>query len=175
MAGRWWGIAVSATLTLAAGAGLLAMTGGARGVLGADLRAEVHVTDYPLPTGFGIEPELVAEFLSASLQKRAGEDIALRFSLGTEGLKRLQEIALPRLMNVVVVRAMIRDVKPLSDLLAVGAFRRAAPRTRAPDPATASPPGASRAHQPPRHHPPPSLVAGVSLAVISRPIHRKNR
>ena len=29
-------------------------------------------------------------------------------------------------MNVVVVRAMIREVKPLHDLLAVGAFRRAA-------------------------------------------------
>ncbi len=102
------------------------MAGGARGVPGADLRAEVQVTDYPLPAGFGIEPELVAEFLSASLRKRAGEDIALRFSLGTEGLKRLQEIALPRLMNVVVVRSMIRDVKPLNDLLAVGDFRRAA-------------------------------------------------
>ena len=126
MAGRWLGGIMSATLTLAAGAGLLAMAGGARGVVGADLRAEVHVTDYPLPTGFGIDPELVAEFLSASLQKRAGEDIALRLSLRTEELKRLQEIALPRLMNVVVVRAMIREVKPLNDLLAVGAFRRVA-------------------------------------------------
>ena len=117
------GAVVAAVISLA---GLLAMTGMLRSLLSPDLTAEVHLSDYPLPKGFGLEPQVVADFLVAELTKRGAGDIALRLTLGDEGQKKLVEIAIPRLVNSVVVRDMIANIQPLANVLAVGQFRMSA-------------------------------------------------
>ena len=106
--------------------GLLAMTGTLRALLSPPLSAEVHLTDFALPKGFGLEPQVVADFLVAELTKRAETDLALRLALGDEGQKKMIEVGIPRLVSSTVVRGMIRDIKPLSDVLSVGAFKLAA-------------------------------------------------
>ena len=124
MAGRFWGFAVSLLLVLAAAAGLAALSGGAGGMFAPALRADLRLAAYPLPTGFGIDVEEVAGFLADELQKRAAGDVALRLTMGAEGLKKLQDLVLPRLMSVVVVRAMLQQVRPLQNVLALGAIRQ---------------------------------------------------
>jgi hypothetical protein len=106
--------------------GILAMTGNLRLFLSPQLSAEVHLTEYPLPSGFGLEPQIVADFLVQELVDRATSDIALRLALGAEGQKRMIEIGIPRLVNSVVVRDMIKNIKPLANVLSVGDFRIAA-------------------------------------------------
>lgn len=81
------GVAVSPVL--AAAAGLAALTGGAGGLFAPALRADLRLGPYPLPTGFGIDSGAVAGFLAEELQDHAAEDVALRLTPGTEGLKRL--------------------------------------------------------------------------------------
>ncbi|OZA00263.1 MAG: hypothetical protein B7Y02_18660, partial [Rhodobacterales bacterium 17-64-5] len=114
------GAAMVACISLA---GLLAMTGTLRSILSADLTAEVHLSDYPLPRGFGLEPQVVADFMVVELTKRGTDDIALRLALGPDGQRELVDIAIPRLVNSVVVRDMITNIKPLANVLSVGAFR----------------------------------------------------
>jgi hypothetical protein len=104
--------------------GLLAMTGTLRPLTAPDLSAEVHLSAFPLPAGFGIEPQEVADFLVQELTERAGSDIALRLALGSDGQKKLIEIAIPRLVNSVVVRDMITQIKPLANVLSVADFRQ---------------------------------------------------
>lgn len=116
------GAGLAAALSLA---GLLAMTGALRSLASPDLSAEVHLAEFPLPQGFGLEPQEVAEFLTVELTTRANDDIALRLGLGTDGQKKLVEIAIPRLVNSVVVRDMIANIKPLANVLSVGDFRLA--------------------------------------------------
>ena len=84
------------------------------------------MADYPLPTGFGLEPQVVADFLVEELVNPGADDIALRMALGVEGQKKLVEITIPRLVNSVVVRDMIANIKPLANVLAVGEFRMSA-------------------------------------------------
>lgn len=117
------GAIVTAAISLA---GLMAMTGTLRSLVSPDLTAEVHLSDYPLPQGFGLEPQVVADFLVAELTTRGTDDIALRLALGEEGQKKLVEIAIPRLVNSVVVRDMIENIQPLANVLSVGAFRMSA-------------------------------------------------
>ena len=120
---------ILAAAVLAAGVsltGILAMTGVLRGLVLTPLSAEVHLTDYPLPTGFGLEPQIVADFLTDELTTRAKDNIALRLALGTDGQKKLIEIAIPRLVSSAVVRDMIKNIKPLANVLSVGEFRLAA-------------------------------------------------
>ena len=105
--------------------GLLAMTGTLKTLLSPPLSAEVHLTDFALPTGFGLEPQLVADFLAVELINRAENDIALRLGMGEEGQKKLIEIGIPRLISSTVVRDMIRDIKPLADVLSVADFKMA--------------------------------------------------
>lgn len=112
------GLAAGATL-----GGLLAMTGTLRALISPQLSAEVHFADYPLPKGFGLEPQVVADFLVEELTTRATDDIALRLAMGPEGQKKVIEVAIPRLVNSVVVRDMIAKIKPLANVLAVGDFR----------------------------------------------------
>lgn len=106
--------------------GILAMTGTLRYLTSPELSAEVHVTDYPLPKGFGLEPQIVADFLVVELTNRATDDIALRLALGTDGQRKLIDIAIPRLVNSVVVRDMIANIEPLKNVLSVGEFDAAA-------------------------------------------------
>ena len=106
--------------------GMLAMTGTLRELTTRDLSAEVHLTDFPLPKGFGLEPQIVADFLMVELQDRAKNDIALRLALGPDAQKKLIEVGIPRLVNSVVVRDMIENIEPLKNVLSVGAFRTAA-------------------------------------------------
>lgn len=103
--------------------GLLAMTGTLRQLASPDLSAEVHLDEFPLPPGFGLEPQEVADFLVQELTMRATDDIALRLALGTDGQTKLIEVVIPRLVNSVVVRDMIAQIKPLANVLSVGAFR----------------------------------------------------
>ena len=117
------GAFVAAAISLA---GLLAMTGTLRPLVSPELSVEVHLSDYPLPQGFGLEPQVVADFLVAELTKRGTDDIALRLALGVEGQKRLVEIAIPRLVNSAVVRDMIANIQPLANVLSVGEFRMSA-------------------------------------------------
>ncbi len=107
-------------------AGILAMAGVLRPMVSPDLSAEVHLSDYPLPSGFGLEPQVVADFLVVELTKRGTDDIALRMALGAEGQKNMVKIAIPRLVNSVVVREMIAKIQPLANVLSVGAFRKSA-------------------------------------------------
>lgn len=124
--GRGLTLVVSAVLAVVSGLGLLALGGGARGLGAPDLTATVQVTPFPLPAGFGVDPETVAGALAAILQKRVDGDVSLRMTLGEQGAKRLQEIVLPRMLNVTAVRALMSEVKQLSDMVALGSFRRAA-------------------------------------------------
>jgi hypothetical protein len=117
------GAGLTAVITLA---GLLAMTGTLRALISPQLSAEVHFADFPLPKGFGLEPQIVADFLVAELTTRATDDIALRLAMGTEGQKKVIEVAIPRLVNSVVVREMIAKIQPLANVLSVGNYRMSA-------------------------------------------------
>lgn len=106
--------------------GVLAMTGTLRSLLSPSLSAEVHLSTYMLPRGFGLEPQEVADFLTAELTKRAEDDIALRLALGAEARQKLIDVGIPRLVSSTVVRDMIRDIPPLANVLAVADFKMAA-------------------------------------------------
>ncbi len=133
----WWGslmarsgsrLAIAAAFVAAAVSlgGVLAMTGTLRTLLSSPLSAEVHLSSYLLPRGFGLEPQEVADFLAEELVKRAEDDIALRLALGTEARDKLIAIGIPRLVSSTVVRDMIRDIPPLANVLSVADFRMAA-------------------------------------------------
>ena len=117
--------AVVGALVLAALAmgGLLSMTGSLRNLISPPLTAEVRLAQFQLPNGFGLEPQVVADFLVSNLTKRAETDIALRLAMGTEGQERLVEIGIPRLVSTTLVRDMIRDIPPLARVLSVAEFR----------------------------------------------------
>lgn len=114
------GAGLAAAISLA---GLFAMTGALRGLVSPDLTAEVELSDFPLPSGFGLEPQVVADFMIQELTRRSENDIAMRLALGDDGQKKLAEIVVPRLVSSAVVREMISKIKPLADVLAVGTFR----------------------------------------------------
>jgi hypothetical protein len=121
---RIWQFLLSACLVLAAGLGLLALSGGARGLFAPPLQAELVVQDFPVPDGFGIDPDRVAGFMADQLQKRMNDDVAIRLMLKSDTLKKVQTIVLPRLMNVVVVQSMMHDIPELSAILELANFRR---------------------------------------------------
>lgn len=121
---RFWNILLSLSLILAAGLGLMVLTGQARGLLAPPLEAQLVVQDFPIPPGFGIDPDRVAGFMAKELQDRVDGDVAMRMVLKPDVLKKLKEVVLPRLMNVVVVQAMMHDIPELSAMLNLGAFRR---------------------------------------------------
>lgn len=121
---RLWNSLLSILLILAAGLGLLVLSGGAKGLGAPSLEARLVAQDFPVPTGFGIDPSRVAGFMAEQLAQRLDDDIALRLALKADTLKKVKEIVLPRLMNVVVVQAMMRDIPELSAILDLGAFRR---------------------------------------------------
>jgi hypothetical protein len=121
---RLWHLLLSACLVLAAGLGLFVLSGGARRLLAPPLQAELVVQDFPVPEGFGVDPDHVAGFMATQLIRRLDQDAAIRLTLKPDVIKKVKDIVLPRLMNVVVVQAMMRDIPELSAVLDLGAFRR---------------------------------------------------
>ena len=122
------GPAVLGALVLAALAlgGLMAMTGSLRTLISPPLTAEVRLAQFQLPSGFGLEPQEVADFLVSHMTKRAETDIALRLGMGPEGQEQLIKIGIPRLVGSSMVRDMIRDIAPLAKVLSVAEFKIAA-------------------------------------------------
>lgn len=121
---RIWQILVNLGLILSAGLGLLIMAGAARGVMAPALQAELVVQDFPIPPGMGVDPDRVAEFMARELQRRLDDDVAIRMTLKSDSVKKVKDVVLPRLMNVVVVQAMMREIPELSALLDLASFRR---------------------------------------------------
>ena len=121
---RFWNILLSLCLILLAGFGLLVLSGSARAIFAPPLQAELVVQDFLLPQGFGINPDQVAGMMAEELKQRLEDDVAIRLTLKTDMLKKVKDIVLPRLMNVVAVQAMIANIPELSAILDIGAFRR---------------------------------------------------
>ncbi len=121
---RVWHILVSLGLVLSSALGLLVMSGDARDLLAPPLRAELNLQEFPLPPDMGVNPTRVAAFMSEELQQRLDDDIAIRLALKPDIVKKVKDIVLPRLMNVVVVQAMMREIPELSALLDLGSFHR---------------------------------------------------
>jgi hypothetical protein len=121
---RFWNILIALCLILSAGLGLVVLAGGARGLLAPALQAELVVQDFPIPQGFGLDPERVAGFMADELGNRLKDDLAIRITLKADVLKKVREIVLPRLMNVVAVNSMMHDIPELSAILDIGAFKR---------------------------------------------------
>ena len=121
---RIWYILVALGLILSSALGLLVMAGGARELLSPPLRAELAVQDFPVPPDMGVDPERVATYMATELQKRLDEDLAIRLTLKPDVVKKVKEIVLPRLLNVVAVRSMLHDIPELSALLDLASFHR---------------------------------------------------
>jgi hypothetical protein len=121
---RFWQVLLSTGLIGAAGLGLLVLAGGARGFLAPPLQAELVVQDFPVPQGFGINPDRVANFMADQLKMRLDEDQAIRLTLKSDMVKKVKDIVLPRLMNSAPVEAMMHDIPELSAILDIGSFRR---------------------------------------------------
>lgn len=105
---------------------LAALSGWGRNLLAPRLSAQVVLSDFPLPQGFGVEPQMVSDFLVSEMQKRAVADVALRITLGNDGRQKLHDVVIPRLVSAGVIRNMIVDVQPLADVLAVSRFKSVA-------------------------------------------------
>ncbi len=121
---RFWHVLLSCGLIFASGLGLLVLSGGARGLFAPPLQAELTVQDFPVPQGFGIDPARVAQYMADKLKQRMIDDVAIRMTLSSDVRKKVHDIVLPRLMNVIVVRQMMRDNPELSAILDIGSFRR---------------------------------------------------
>lgn len=120
---RIWQGLVTLSLILTAGLGLLIMSGHARDLLSPGLQAELHVQDFPLPPDMGVDANRVADFMAGELQDRMETDIAIRLTMEPNVAEQVRTVVLPRLMNVVAVRTMLREVPELSELLDLEAFR----------------------------------------------------
>ena len=121
---RFWNILLSMCIISGAGLGLFVLSGSAKSLGAPALEARLVVQDFPVPNGFGIEPNRVAEFMARKLNKRIDDDLGIRLTLERDVIKQMKEFAMPRLMNVVVVKSMMRDIPELSAVLDLGAFRR---------------------------------------------------
>ncbi|MFZ1680269.1 MAG: hypothetical protein WAT70_04555 [Rhizobiaceae bacterium] len=121
---RFWHNLLSLGLTLAAGIGLYVLSGSGRALLAPSLQAELVVQDFLVPPGFGLDPNRVANFMADQLKSRLDDDVAIRLTLKPDVMKKVKDIVLPRLMNVVAVQSMMHDIPELSAILDIGAFRR---------------------------------------------------
>ena len=121
---RTWYLLVALGLILSSALGLLVMAGGARGLLSPPLQAELAVQDFPTPPDMGVDPARVAGYMAKELQQRVDDDLGIQLTLKSEAVKKVKEIVLPRIMNSVVVEAMMQDIPELSALLNLGSFRR---------------------------------------------------
>lgn len=121
---RFWNSLISVCLIFSAGLGLVVLGGGARGLLAPALQAELVVQDFPIPQGFGLNPDKVAGYMADELKQRLEDDVAIRLTLKTEVMKKVRDVVLPRLMNVVAVQSMMHDIPELSAILDIAAFQR---------------------------------------------------
>ena len=121
---RSWHILVALGLIVSSALGLLVMAGGARDILSPPLQAELAVQDFPLPPDMGVDPERVAMFMAKQLQQRLDDDLAIRLTLKADTVKKVKDIVLPRLLNVVAVQQMMHEIPELSALLDLGSFHR---------------------------------------------------
>ena len=121
---RIWYILVALGLILSSALGLLVMAGGARELLSPPLQAELTVQDFPMPPDMGVDPDRVATYMAKELQQRLDDDVAIRMTLKPDVMKKVKEIVLPRLLNVVAVQTMMHDIPELSALLDLGSFHR---------------------------------------------------
>lgn len=121
---RIWYILVVLGLILSSALGLLVMSGGARDLFSPPLQAELRVQDFPVPPDMGVDPQSVATLMATELQARLDDDIAIRLTLKPDVIKKVKEIVLPRLVNVVAVSAMLHDIPELSALLDLSSFHR---------------------------------------------------
>jgi hypothetical protein len=121
---RIWYILVALGLILSSALGLLVMAGGARELLSPPLQAELTVQDFPMPPNMGVDPDRVATYMAKELQQRLDDDVAIRMTLKPDVMKKVKEIVLPRLLNVVAVQTMMHDIPELSALLDLGSFHR---------------------------------------------------
>ncbi len=103
-------------------AGVLVMTGTMRPFLAPPLSAEVHLSAFPLPKGFGLEPKVVSDYLVGEMRERAASDVAMRLTLGPDAQNKLHDIIIPRLLTTSIITSMIRNVPPLADVLSVGNY-----------------------------------------------------
>ena len=83
----------------AAALGLAVLSGHVAEFTDRDLTARVVVSDFQLPTGFGIDPNVVATYRSDAMQLRAEGDVALRLGMAAEGLAQRTDVPIPRLVN----------------------------------------------------------------------------
>lgn len=121
---RFWHLLFSLALTLAAGIGLIVLAGQGKALFAPSLQAELTVQDFIVPSGFGLDPEGVAGFMTDELRQRLADDVGIRMSLKPDVMKKVKDIVLPRLMNVVAVQSMMREIPELSAILDIGSFRR---------------------------------------------------
>ncbi|MEQ1899159.1 MAG: hypothetical protein ABL866_00345 [Devosia sp.] len=121
---RIWYLLVALGLILSSTLGLLVMAGGARGILSPPLQAELTVQDFPMPPDMAVDPDRVATYMARELQERLDDDVAIRLTLNPDVVKKVKEIVLPRLLNVVAVQSMLHDIPELSALLDLSSFHR---------------------------------------------------
>ena len=121
---RFWQVVIASGLILSSSLGLLIMSGSARGLFAPGLQAELVVQDFPLPPDMGVDPGVVADFMAQELQRRLGQDIAIRLTLPSGSMDKVRDIVLPRLMNVVAVQTMLEEVPDLSALLTLNSIRQ---------------------------------------------------
>lgn len=122
---RFWYVLVALGLICSSALGIAVMAGGARDLFSPPLQAELALQEFPVPPEMGVDPERVATFMAAQLQRRLDDDVAIRMTLKPDMVKKVKEIVLPRLLNVVAVQAMLSDIPELSALLDLASFRRA--------------------------------------------------
>ena len=117
---------IALALGAAALAGLAVLSGRGELLQPRALQARVDVTSFPLPSGFGADPEFLADYLLQEIDARAESDVALRVTLGADGVTRLREVALPRLMSSTVTRGMMERSGPLAEILSLTNVRAVA-------------------------------------------------
>jgi len=101
--------AILALVFLLSCIGLLSMGGVLRQVLSSPLSADLAVSDFLMPDGAQLDPEEVTDFLASRLQDRARNDPAIRILLGSNIPEKVADAVIPRLMNVDVMRDMMRQ------------------------------------------------------------------
>jgi hypothetical protein len=121
---RAWHILVALGLIVSSALGLLVMAGGARGLLSPPLQAELAVQDFPIPPEMGVDPDRVSAFMVEELKQRLDDDVAIRLTMSPEVMRRIKDIVIPRLMNVVAVSSMLHEIPELSALLDLSSFHR---------------------------------------------------
>ncbi|MGZ9809339.1 hypothetical protein ACXN5S_02645 [Pseudoroseicyclus sp. H15] len=117
---------IALALGAAALAGLVVLSGRGDLLQPRGLQARVDIQTFPLPSGFGADPQLLSDYLLRELDDRASRDVALRVTLSSDGLEKLREVALPRLMSPAVTRGLMEQSGPLAEILSLADVRSVA-------------------------------------------------